>query len=250
MLPVIDLGFVQIPTFFLVLSIVMGLGFYLTVRRARQLHVGEISALDLALVLTVSAVIGARVAHVLFENLDYYLQDPIKIFYFWQGGFVFYGGFVLSFLSGVSVLILKQKTAYLKVYMQLFTPIVSLTYALGRIGCFLEGCCYGKFCDLPWAVAGRHPTQMYSTLWELAVFIFVLNYEKGNEAVLKKNPERLFFIWLTLHSIGRGLIEFLRDDFRGELPLVSISTWISAGLIITSAVYFYRVRSQSLGSKK
>lgn len=242
MLPVIDLGFAQIPTFFLVVSLVMGLGFYLTSVRSRALHLSETHSLDLALVLAISAVIGARLAHVFLESPHYYAQQPLKILYFWEGGFVFYGGFIVSFLSGVLFLLLKDRMVFLKVYMQLFTPIVSVSYALGRVGCFLEGCCYGTFCDLPWAVTGRHPTQLYSTLWEMATLIFILTYESRNEKNLKKNPERLFFIWLALHSVGRGAIEFLRDDFRGDWPLVSVSTWISLILIVVAAGYFFRHR--------
>tara|TARA_B110001454_G_C12723312_1_gene436642 strand:+ start:58156 stop:58902 length:747 start_codon:yes stop_codon:yes gene_type:complete len=240
MYPIIDVGFFQVPTFFVVIACLMGLAFFLTTRRSRKLHVDENFSLDLAFVLVVGAVLGARFVHVIFENPEHYIQNPIKVLYFWEGGFVFYGGFVLSFLSGLTFLLIKDKMVYLKIYMQLYTPILSLVYMLGRIGCFLEGCCYGKTCSLIWAVNGRHPTQIYSSLWELGVFIFLLAYESKNELILKKNPERLFYIWMLLHSIGRGLIEFLRDDFRGNAPLVSISTWISLVLFVVTCHYFYK----------
>ena len=242
MLPILDFGFIQVPTFFLVLSLLMGLVFYLTTYRSRQLNMNENEALDLALVLVLTALIGARLAHVVFENWDYYYASPSKVVFFWEGGFVFYGGFILSFASGIIFLGLKRKLSNLKHYMQLFTPILSLSYVIGRIGCFLEGCCYGKFCTLPWAVHGRHPTQLYSTVLETAVLVFLLTYELRNQAALKKYPERLFYIWLFFHSLSRGSIEFLRDDFRGNSPLVSLSTWISIVLMILAANYFYRHR--------
>jgi phosphatidylglycerol:prolipoprotein diacylglycerol transferase len=242
MYPIIDFGNFQLPTFFLVLSLLMGLVFYLTTQRSRKLRIDEKAALDLSLVLTLAAIVGARLAHVAFENPDYYWDRPIKILFFWEGGFVFYGGFFLSFASGFLFLFLKKKLEYLNLYMQLFTPILSVSYALGRLGCFLEGCCYGKFCFLPWAVSGRHPTQIYSSLWEIAVLILLLNYEAKKETVIQKNPERLFYIWLFFHSIGRGLIEYLRDDFRGDWPLVSISTWVSILLFLVAISYFYRHR--------
>lgn len=246
MLPTIDFGFVQLPTFFIVLSLIMGLVFYLTAKRSRKMHIDERMSLDLALVLTVGGMVGARLFHILFENWDYYLSTPIKVFYFWEGGFVFYGGFILSFASGITFLYLKKKITYLKFFMQLFTPVLSACYMIGRLGCFLEGCCYGKFCNLPWAVAGRHPTQIYSSLWELGTLVFLLNYERNHEKKLQASPERLFFFWLAFHSFGRGLIEFLRDDFRGNSPLVSLSTWISGVLIVTAGVYFYRSRSSGV----
>lgn len=243
MYPVIDLGFFQIHTFFVVMSGLAGLAFFLTTRRSRKLYLNEMVSLDLALVLALSGVFGARLTHVIFENWDYYRQDLVRILFFWEGGFVFFGGFILSFLCGVVFLRMRGKYKYVKIYMQLFTPVLSLVYMLGRLGCFLEGCCYGKTCQLPWAVNGRHPTQVYSSIWELGVFIFLLTYEVKNEAVLKKNPERLFFIWLLLHSIGRALTETLRDDFRGDIPIMSLSTWTSLFLISVAIGYFYKNKS-------
>lgn len=249
MYPTIDIGFLQIPSFFVVLSFLMGLAFFMTTRRSRHLNLDEKFSLDLALVLAIGGVVGARLTHIIFENPEYYYQNPVKMLFFWEGGFVFFGGFILSFLSGLGFLYLKEKRPFLKLYMQLYTPILSLVYMLGRIGCFLEGCCYGKYCELPWSVNGRHPTQIYSSLWELGVFIVLLAYEAKNETVLRKNPERLFYIWLFLHSIGRGSIESLRDDFRGDMPLLSLSAWISLCFIGIAIVYFYRNRRSAILSK-
>ncbi len=242
MFPTIDFGFFQIPTFFFVVSFLMGLAFFLTTVRSRKLHVDENFSLDLSFSLVLGAILGARLAHVLFENLDYYLQNPIKVIYFWEGGFVFFGGFILSFGSGLLFLKIKGKMVYLKLYMQLYTPILSLVYALGRIGCFFEGCCYGKFCQLTWAVNGRHPTQLYSSIWEFGVLILLLTYEARCSQIFKRNPERLFYIWMLLHSIGRGVTEFFRDDFRGNAPIFSLSTWMSVVLFLVAAIYFYRNR--------
>ncbi len=240
MFPLIDFGFFQVPTFFFVISFLMGLAFFLTTLRSRKLGIDENFSLDLAFVLVIGAIVGARLAHVLFENLDYYIQNPIKVIYFWEGGFVFFGGFFLSFAFGLLFLKLKNKMVYLNLYMQIYTPILSLVYGLGRIGCFLEGCCFGKTCQLAWAINGRHPTQIYSSIWEFAVLGILLNYEAHNSRILKKNPERLFYLWMLLHSVGRGITEFFRDDFRGNIPVFSLSTWVSAALFVISTAYFYR----------
>lgn len=243
MLPILDLGLFQVPSFFLVLSIVMGFVFYLTVKRARKLLINEYVALDFSLILMLSAMIGARLGHVIFENPEYYWQQPIRIFYFWEGGFIFYGGFILSFASGVLYLAINNKLDLMGPYMRLYAPILAVSYAIGRVGCFLEGCCYGKTCRYFWAIDGRHPTQIYSTLGELALFVFLLVYENRNPRMMKKYPERLFFFWLLFHSVGRGLIEFLRDDFRGKIFIFSLSTWISLILFAIACVYFFRNRS-------
>lgn len=238
----INIGFISIPSFFILISALTVLALYLTVRRSRMLYVDEMFTLDLAFVLILSGIVGARLTHVAFENWEYYRSQPIKILYFWEGGFVFFGGFIFSFFCGILFLVVLDKQVYLKLYMRLFTPILSLCYALGRVGCFLEGCCYGKFCELPWAVNQRHPTQIYSLVWELGVFTFLLGYESKNKKLLEQRPERLFFIWLLLHSTGRGLIEFLRDDFRGNWPIISMATWLSLFFIGIALAYFYRYR--------
>lgn len=244
MFPVIDFGIIKFPTFFLVVSLIMGLTFYLTTIRSRKLQLDEKSSLDLSLVLILGGLFGARLFHIAFENLDHYLNEPIKVFFFWEGGFVFYGGLIFGFLAGVIFLALKKKLSYLKMYLRLYTPILSISYVLGRIGCFFQGCCYGKFCDWPWSIDSRHPTQIYSSIWELGILFFIINYEVKNVVRIQKNPERLFFIWLLLHSIGRSLIEIVRDDFRGNWPLVSLSTWVSFVLLLISCIYFFRNRNR------
>lgn len=243
MFPIIDLGFIQIPTFFVILSMLMGLAFFITIRRAVKMKMNPIHALDLALVLVVFAIVGARLGHVILEQWDYYLNDPLKILFFWEGGFVFYGGFILSLTAGILFVLWKKRTADLKEYFRLYTPILSFSYAFGRIGCFLEGCCYGKACQLAWSVNGRHPTQLYSSAWEFGVLFFLLGYEKNNEKSLSKNPEKLFFIWLLFHSVGRALTEIWRDDFRGNAPLVSVSTWLSFLWIAVSIGYFSTIKN-------
>lgn len=190
--------------------------------------------MDVALALMIGSFVGARLFHVVYENPEIYLQNPIAIFYFWNGGFVFYGGAILGLLSGWAVLKFRKVSSTLT-YFDLFTPIASLSYALGRLGCLMAGCCYGKHCSLPWAIDGRHPTQVYASLWELGVLSILL----GSEKTLKK-PGQLFFLWLPLHAFGRLLMESLRDDFRGYELGLSVSSWISLILIAGAALYWIR----------
>jgi phosphatidylglycerol:prolipoprotein diacylglycerol transferase len=231
MLPLIKIGSVEIPTYFLVISLVfLGELFYL-VKRA-QIQKRDLKlALDLYIIVAVSGFMGARLVHVVFEEPAIYLLDPKQIFYFWQGGFVFYGGVIVSTISGWIYLKIIKESFF--TWADFAVPIVSSGYMLGRFSCFLAGCCYGKFCDLPWAVADRagifrHPTQIYAMLTELVALVVLLSLEKRK--FLKLGD--LFLLWLCLHGLGRILMEVFRDDFRGHFIWgFSISTLISLAIV-------------------
>ena len=232
MLPVIKIGSVEIPTYFLVISLVfLGELFYL-IRRSQAKNFDLKIALDLYLVVALSGFLGARIFHVLFEEPAIYWMDPKQIFYFWQGGFVFYGGLIASIACGWIYLKLINESFFK--WADFSVPIISIGYMFGRFSCLFAGCCYGKSCDLPWAIADshgilRHPTQLYAVLTELVVLICVLVLEK--KRFLKIG--NLFFLWLCLHGAGRIFMELFRDDFRGQFIIgFSVSTHISALIII------------------
>jgi phosphatidylglycerol---prolipoprotein diacylglyceryl transferase len=223
--PWISLGSVQIPTFFLVNCFVATLVLVWASHRANRWTFSVRMIVDLTMLLMFFGLIGARLAHVLYENPGYYWNHPIRIFYLWQGGFVFYGGFLVAFLAGSVYVRRKDPVLYTK-YLDFYAPLISISYLFGRIGCFLAGCCFGSHCDLPWSIAGKHPTQIYSSLWELAVLLIILVLER------RKLPGGVTFsLWLTLHATGRLWIEFFREDFRGPIYVFSISSWLSLVLI-------------------
>jgi phosphatidylglycerol:prolipoprotein diacylglycerol transferase len=201
--------------------------------------------LDLDLILMIFGFVGARLMHVFFENPEHYVQNWWQVFAIWQGGFVFYGGALLA--AGASFLYLLYKKQPILDWLDFFAPIIALGYGLGRISCWIAGCCYGKYCDLPWAIEGRHPTQIYATVWELVVFAILVFFRKK-----LRTAGVLFSIWLCLHSIGRMLMESFRDDFRGDLIFgMSISSFISLVLFSASVtmlvqlVYIKKAKSIS-----
>ena len=195
-----------------------------------------------------SGFLGGRLLHVFFEEWDYYREDLGRIFEFWRGGFVYYGGFIGAFVA--CLIFLRWKKQNFLDWADFFAPLFSLSHALGRIGCLLSGCCFGQVCDLPWAMDGRHPTVLYLIFGELIIFCILLFYEKRNEQQVKANQPayskgHLFAKWVLLHSVLRLNVEYFRDDFRGSffyLPgfgHLSISQLISLGLIIAVFVFYY-----------
>ena len=238
MYPQISFFSVQIPSFFLVISISLTfLMLWLSLRldsnatNPEQFFNRKI-AFNLALLIMIFGFWGARLFHVFYEEWDFYYQYPIHIFKFWNGGFVYFGGFFAALLASI---------IYLKIHNQNFikwadfaTPLLSASYALGRIGCFLEGCCYGKYCELPWAVNQRHPTQLYMAFGEFFILGLMLLLERK-----KPFDGYLFFKWLLLHSLFRFSIEYFRDDERGASILeMSVSQSICVLIILICLAFF------------
>lgn len=228
----------SVPTYYLIISITVSICLVWVNRRAQQLQLSQKLTLDLGLIIMVAGFLGGRLLHVAFEDFAYYREQPFRILQFWQGGFVFYGGALLAGLSGYFFLRIKAKED-LKNYLDLLAPPLALAYALGRLGCLLAGCCYGKYCELPWSIAGRHPTQAYASLWEVGVLFILLGIEKAplNSKKIEKlkQPGNLFFLWMLLHAFGRLLMEAYRDDFRGPTLGLSISSWISIAVAVSAA---------------
>lgn len=224
--PLIKLGGLALPTYYIVISAVLMVTTLFVAKRADQKKYSGSLALEIYLNVLIAGVLGARLFHVLYEAPAFYFHNPLEILYFWQGGFVFYGGVLGGLLGGW--LTVKKKEQPFELWLDFFAPILSLGYALGRMACFFTGCCYGRACDLPWAppfttvelrsgassIIYRHPTQLYAVILELIVFAVVLYIEKRRMFTRSGN---LFFAWLGLHSLGRIVMEMFRDDDRGSL---------------------------------
>ena len=228
---------IQIPMYYLVISLVICICLIWLNKRVRQQRLNIKIALDTAFIIMMASVVGARLFHVFYESPELYLDNPVAIFYIWNGGFVFYGGALLAVLCG-SLYVFWKARSHLRKYMDLFAPVGSLAYGLGRWGCFFAGCCYGKFCELPWAIAGRHPTQIYASLWELGALSLLFALEKSP----RKKEGQVFFLWITLHALGRLMMESFRDDFRGPSVGLSISSWISIAILGAGLVGLFHTR--------
>ena len=216
----------NIPWYYLVISLVTCLAMVWFVRRGEQQNLNRQHLLNIFLIVIVSAFVGARIFHALFEYPTLYLNHPQLLFQIWQGGYVFFGGAVSGFIAAYWYCH-SRHLSFLK-YLDVAAPVAGLAYAFGRVGCFLAGCCYGRFCELPWAWQGRHPTQLYALIIELWIVWLLLLLEKR-----KAHPTgSIFFAWMTLHGLGRLFMEYFRDDFRGPVFVMSISSWFSLALIV------------------
>lgn len=247
MFPLLKFGTIQIPTFYIVISLSLTfliLHFSKKIESTDISHEAKKQGFDLLIIVLLSGFIGGRLFHVIYEDPIYYKSYPLEIFKFWNGGFVYYGGFIFSLIT--TTLYCHTKNISFFKWADFFTPYLSMGYILGRLGCLLEGCCYGKYCDLPWNVHQRHPTQIYMILLEIFLFIFVMSFSKN--AILRKHNGLLFLIWLCFHCINRFIIEFYRDDHRGFFIFnLSISQVISALFVTISIFMITSLKRSKLG---
>jgi phosphatidylglycerol:prolipoprotein diacylglycerol transferase len=229
-----------------ILALGFMVGMALILLKARKEGVSMERVVELFCLAILSALIGARGLHVLV-NLPLFIEDPSKIFKVWEGGLVFYGGFLLAVLTAIGYMRWHRLPIWKMA--DLFTPSIALGLFFARIGCFMAGCCYGGETSLPWAVTFTdphslarlhiplHPTQLYEAGSGLVLFFFLIGMEKR-----RSYDGQIFWLFLLLYSLVRFLIEFVRDDPRGFLWGAFLSTSQTIGIclaILSLFMLFY-----------
>jgi len=194
---------------------------FLAKRRAASIGMDGEKILDLTVLLIMSGVIGGRIMFVVLD-LEYFKTRPLDIFKLWEGGLVWYGGLILAVISG-AVFLRIYKMPILKTA-DLMMPYVALGQAIGRIGCFLNGCCYGKTPALP--------TQLFESAAMLIVYLILRRRVPSNG--------RTFFLYLILYSVFRFSIEFIRGDNMLVIMGLTFSQFISI-IIFTAAAILWKV---------
>ncbi len=206
---------------------------------------------DLFFYVVVAALVGARFFYVIL-NLSYFRHDPLAALRLWEGGLVFYGGF----LTAVPIFIWRirrwQKPA-LEI-LDVAAPALVLAQAVGRLGCLAAGCCYGKVCEHDFAITFTdrlshaplnqplYPTQIYHSLADLSIFLILV-------IISRRSMQRgtLVVAYLLFYGVLRFTIEFWRGDPRGFMVGFSTSQWISAGLVTSGILlWLFKVRKEDL----
>jgi len=222
-------GFLKIYSYGFLLVLAFLIATFLAAREAEKKGMDSAKIYNLVLYALVGALIGSRLFYV-FENIEHYSENLYTIFNFWEGGLVFYGGSLGAFLFSL-LYIKKSKISFWR-YANLIAPYIALGIAIARIGCFLNGCCYGLATKLPWAVNYlgilRHPTQIYLALNGLIIF-FILSRIRRNK----------FLFLLILYPIGRFIIDFFRY-YETRFYGFSIAQIISIGLLIFALILLFR----------
>ena len=213
-------------------------------KRAKARGYNEDDIFNMTIITVIMGIIGGKVLHIITDFRDV-MKNPSSIFTEFGYGFVIYGAIIFGIL-GIFLYSKRKKWNALEVF-DIVAPCVALAQGFGRIGCLLAGCCYGGVTDGPLyivfpegslAPAGvhLHPTQIYCAIFNFLLAGFLLWYSKNRE---KKSGDTLA-MYLIIYSIGRFLVEFLRDDPRGSVGIFSTSQFISIFVLIAGVLIYNR----------
>jgi phosphatidylglycerol:prolipoprotein diacylglycerol transferase len=227
----------------------------LAVVRARRRGLDGSRVMDLGIYLIIAALVGAKLMLVLVD-LDYFLSQPGEILSLVRAGGVFYGGLIAA--VGVALWLVRRYELPMWTTADLFAPGIALGHVIGRFGCLLAGCCYGRPTSMPWAVTFTdpvaaanvgtplgiplHPTQLYDAGAELLILVVLLATERKGRPF----PGRTFWLYILLYGISRFIIEFFRGDDRGMILGVSTSQFVSLVAIPLAVAVLLRLRNRAL----
>ncbi len=241
---ILTLGPLTVHGYGLMIGVGIVAALCLSWRRAKNRGLSQATVTSLFLWVLLFGFLGAKLLFLLTE-LPRVLQNPLP--YLGSDGFVVYGGI----LAGLAVLrVWSRRTGQpLGKWMDVVLPGVSLAQGFGRIGCFLAGCCYGRPTDSwlgvtfpPGSMAPSGvkllPTQLFSSAGDLLICLILLWIDKK-----ARRDGVVLDLYLILYSVGRFLIEFLRDDYRGSVGALSSSQFIAIFVFAGAALfglYLYR----------
>ena len=230
------------------MGVLIGLG--ISVRNSERLGIDGDKAWNLGILVVLCGIIGAKVLYVLNE-WSYYAAQPSEIFSIntLQAGGVFSGGLLAAF-AAAAWYVWKHKMPALGTC-DAFAPGLALGHAIGRIGCFAAGCCYGKPTQHWWGVVFHNPlaksitgtplgvplepTQLFESAVELANFFFLMWLLKR-----RKFEGQVIGAFMFIYGVARFFLEYLRDDpgrgsvFGGAMTgtqLIAIGLVLAGGLI-------------------
>ncbi len=202
--------------------------------------------------LILGAILGARTLYVASYWRESFAGQPwTEIFMVQKGGLVFYGGLIGSALA--TLLYCRWKKLALWKLADAFAPSIALGYVFGRLGCLMNGCCHGRACSLPWAIhyppghetagAAVHPTQVYDSLLNLALYGFLAWLYRR-----KTFNGQVFAAYLIGFAFTRSFVELFRGDYSPEHMLGGILTpaqAVSAGILAAGVALAFGLRGRN-----
>ena len=259
MLPkLISSGSFFLPSYGVLVALAFLAAIWVTGRLARKvgLHVDKIT--NLAIYCALAGMVGAKLTMFLFD-WRLYAANPSDLFSLAtiQAAGVYQGGLILAIITAVWYMRSAQLPGLLT--MDVFAPGVALGHAIGRMGCFAAGCCWGRECDLPWAVTFTnpeaneltgvplnvplHPTQLYESGTELLIFGFLWWYFHRAH-----RTGTVIGWYLILYSVARFAVEFLRHHDQALIAGFSLTQWISLATLGAGVILLVKARETAMAS--
>ncbi len=208
----------QITYYGLMVAIGVYWGLMTAQRLARNAGIDPDKVFDLGIFMIVFAIIGARLFYIILYFKDFLAHPAAYIFT--RAGFVFLGGLACGFSAGIIFALIKKLP--IGILSDVYAPALALGHAIGRQGCLLNGCCYGKCVHAgtffathfgEYAADGtavfRVPTQLWESLGLFIIFILLSLIAKK-----KKFNGEVFLSYVALYSVLRFSLEFFRGDYE------------------------------------
>lgn len=243
-------GFITIRSYGALMALSFVLGITLALYLNRKAGRPDDPMLDLATVIMICAVVGARILYVIVQWPSFE-HDLLGIFRVWEGGLVYYGGLVGAGLGAYAWLRLKRLPAW--AYGDAVAPGLALGQVTGRLGCWFNGCCYGRedaAHGVIFPALGDNiphlPTMLYESAFCLVLAVSLVWFWRR-----RRFDGQVFWVYVLAYAVWRFGIEFLRGDpERGVLvsTALSPSQWISlvgAAWAIGMLIYLSRAPRRS-----
>lgn len=240
------LGGRPIAWYGLLWAMVFIVGYYIMKKVYKKEGLDDDKLDKLLMYMLIFTIVGARLGHCLFYEPEYYLSNPIKFLYVWEGGLASHGG-AIGILIGLYIYSKKIDKPFLWIMDRIVIP-VAIGGAFIRTGNLMNSEIYGEPTTLPWGfkfvrdfpvgmpldeIPACHPTQIYEALFCIAVFIYLM-YAYFKQDIADKRPGFMFSIFLIVVFGSRILIEFIKNpqvDFEQNMTL-DMGQWLSIPFLI------------------
>lgn len=183
----------------------------------------------------VAGVVGARLAFII-ANAPLFLDDPARIVRLDRGGLIFYGGLIGA--TAATLVLARRRAIPLWRMADYAISGLPLGHAIGRIGCFMNGCCYGAPSKSWWAIplegVQRHPVALIEAIYNIVIYILLLRLYAS-----RHRDGRVFAGYLILYPAGRFSLEFLRGDARFPGMILNVAQEMSALLVVAGLVLWF-----------
>jgi phosphatidylglycerol:prolipoprotein diacylglycerol transferase len=230
-------------TYGLLLAAAFLTGLYVAGRQARKAGLDAARVSDLGVYVLIAGLVGAKLLLVVVD-FQHFREHPDELFSIFQSGGVFYGGLIAAL--PVAAWYARRHGLPGWATADVLAPGVAIGQAIGRLGCFAAGCCFGRPTDVAWAVTFRdayanryvgtpldiavHPTQIYESLLTLLIFFMLLFV-----AARKRFHGQVAISYVVLYAVARFTVEFYRGDTaRGSVfgGVLSTSQFIAILMLL------------------
>ncbi len=248
-----ELGNWPVYAYGVLLALAYLAGLQFAVVRARRAGLDGARVMDLGIYLIIAALVGAKLM-LIAVDFDYFRRQPRELLSLVRAGGVFYGGLLAAL--GVGLWLVRRYRLPAWQTADMIAPGIALGHVVGRFGCLMAGCCYGKPTSVPWAITFNnpvasvnvgtplhvplHPTQLYDAGAELVILLVLLATERRGRPF----AGRTFWIYMLLYAISRFIIEFYRGDERGMAFGLSTSQIVGLVLVPLSVAMLVRLRGR------